>query len=73
MLQSAGIRFIVVGALALLMFIPLGLVSDVIQERVGDGDLAWPERYDLTYLGEELGGRFAMKRTSSSMNTMKKR
>ncbi|MEM7752176.1 MAG: cell envelope integrity protein CreD [Pseudomonadota bacterium] len=33
MLQSAGVRFIIVGALALLMFIPLGLVSDVIQER----------------------------------------
>lgn len=33
MLQSAGIRFIIVGILALLMFIPLGLVSDVIQER----------------------------------------
>lgn len=33
MFQSAGIRFIIVGALTLLMFIPLGLVSDVIQER----------------------------------------
>ncbi len=33
MFRSAGIRFIVVGVLALLMFIPLGLVSDVIQER----------------------------------------
>ncbi len=33
MLRSAGVRFIVVGVLALLMFIPLGLVSDVIQER----------------------------------------
>ena len=33
MFRSAGVRFIVVGALALLMFIPLGLVSDVIQER----------------------------------------
>ncbi|MEM6385956.1 MAG: cell envelope integrity protein CreD [Pseudomonadota bacterium] len=33
MLRSAGIRFIVVGALALLMFVPLGLVGDVIKER----------------------------------------
>ena len=33
MFRSAGVRFIVVGVLALLMFIPLGLVSDVIQER----------------------------------------
>ena len=33
MLRSAGVRFIIVGVLALLMFIPLGLVSDVIQER----------------------------------------
>ena len=33
MLRSAGFRFIIVGVLALLMFIPLGLVSDVIQER----------------------------------------
>ncbi|MEL7149313.1 MAG: cell envelope integrity protein CreD [Pseudomonadota bacterium] len=33
MFWSAGVRFIVVGVLALLMFIPLGLVSDIIQER----------------------------------------
>jgi len=26
----------------------------------GDGELAWPERYDLEYVGEELGGRFGM-------------
>ena len=32
MLQSAGVRFIIVGVLALLMFIPLGLVSDIIQD-----------------------------------------
>lgn len=38
MLQSAGIRFIIVGVLALLMFIPLGLVSDVIQERARYSD-----------------------------------
>ena len=33
MFQSAGMRFIVVGALALLMFIPLNLVSEIVQER----------------------------------------
>ena len=38
MLQSAGVRFIIVGVLALLMFIPLGLVSDVIQERARYSD-----------------------------------
>ena len=38
MLQSAGVRFIIVGFLALLMFIPLGLVSDVIQERARYSD-----------------------------------
>lgn len=38
MFRSAGIRFIIVGALAVLMFIPLGLVSDVIQERARYSD-----------------------------------
>ena len=38
MFQSAGVRFIAVGILALLMFIPLGLVSDVIQERARYSD-----------------------------------
>ena len=33
MTRSAGLRFIGVGFLALLMFIPLGLVSDVVRER----------------------------------------
>lgn len=33
MFRSAGMRFIVVGALALLMFIPLNLVSEIVQER----------------------------------------
>ncbi|MEO1537045.1 MAG: cell envelope integrity protein CreD [Pseudomonadota bacterium] len=33
MFSSSGLRFIAVGVLTLLMFIPLGLVSDVIQER----------------------------------------
>ncbi len=40
--HSAGLRFIMVGALALLMFIPLGLVSDIVQERsrYSDGTIA---------------------------------
>lgn len=33
MFRSAGLRFIAVGALALLMFIPLNLVSGIIQDR----------------------------------------
>lgn len=33
MFRSAGMRFIIVGALALLMFIPLNLVSEIVQER----------------------------------------
>ena len=33
MFQSAGFRFIAVGLLALLMFIPLNLVSSVINDR----------------------------------------
>lgn len=33
MFRSAGLRFIAVGALALLMFIPLNLVSSIIQDR----------------------------------------
>lgn len=33
MFRSAGLRFITVGALALLMFIPLNLVSGIVQER----------------------------------------
>jgi inner membrane protein len=33
MFRSPGLRFIAVGALALLMFIPLTLVSDIVQDR----------------------------------------
>lgn len=33
MTRSAGLRFIIVGALAFLMFIPLSLVSDIVRER----------------------------------------
>lgn len=33
MFRSAGVRFIVVGVLALLMFIPLGLVGEIVQDR----------------------------------------
>ena len=50
MFRSAGVRFIVVGVLALLMFIPLGLVSDVINER---------SRYSeqtISSVSEEWGG-----------------
>lgn len=50
MFRSAGMRFIVVGVLALLMFIPLGLVSDVINER---------SRYSeqtISTVSEEWGG-----------------
>ncbi|MEX0283164.1 MAG: cell envelope integrity protein CreD [Paracoccaceae bacterium] len=32
-MRSAGLRFLIVGLLALLMYIPLGLVSDVVQSR----------------------------------------
>ena len=38
MTRSAGLRFIVVGVLALLMFIPLGLVSDIVEERASYSD-----------------------------------
>jgi len=38
MFRSAGLRFITVGILALLMFIPLNLVSGVIQERAAYSD-----------------------------------
>ncbi|CAN0602205.1 unnamed protein product, partial [Ectocarpus sp. 12 AP-2014] len=38
MFQSAGMRFIIVGALALMMFIPLNLVSEIVQERARYSD-----------------------------------
>lgn len=38
MFRSAGIRFIVVGVLALVMFIPLQMVSDVVQARADYSD-----------------------------------
>ena len=38
MFRSAGMRFIVVGALALLMFIPLNFVSEIVQERARYSD-----------------------------------
>lgn len=38
MFRSAGVRFIVVGVLTLLMFIPLNLVSGVVQERARYSD-----------------------------------
>lgn len=50
MFRSAGMRFIIVGVLALLMFVPLGLVSDVIQERVQYSETA------VRSISEEWGG-----------------
>ncbi|MEO0918101.1 MAG: inner membrane CreD family protein, partial [Pseudomonadota bacterium] len=50
MFRSAGMRFIFVGVLALLMFIPLGLVSDIIQER------AQYSRETVRSISEEWGG-----------------
>ena len=50
MARSAGIRFIVVGVLALLMFIPLGLVSDVVRERSAYSDQT------IASLSREWGG-----------------
>lgn len=38
MFRSAGVRFIVVGVLTLLMFIPLNMVSGVVQERARYSD-----------------------------------
>ena len=50
MFQSAGIRFIAVGVLTLLMFIPLGLVSDIIQERAHYSDTT------IRDISQEWGG-----------------
>lgn len=50
MSSSSGLRFIGVGALALLMFIPLNLVSGVIQDR------ARYSEQTVAAIGEEWGG-----------------
>lgn len=50
MFRSAGLRFIMVGALALLMSLPLGLVSDVVQSR------ADYSRATVSTLSNEWGG-----------------
>lgn len=50
MFRSAGFRFIVVGLLALLMFIPLNLVSGVVQERAHHSDQT------VAAIGDEWGG-----------------
>lgn len=50
MTRSAGWRFIIVGALAFLMFLPLGLVSDIVQERSAYS------RQTLSELSREWGG-----------------
>ncbi len=51
MFRSAGLRFIVVGVLALLMFIPLNLVSEVVQERSRYSDST------VETISREWGGR----------------
>lgn len=51
MFRSAGVRFIVVGVLALLMFIPLNLVSGVVQERARYSDST------VATISREWGGR----------------
>ena len=51
MTRSAGLRFIIVGFLALLMFIPLGLVSDVVRERADYSDQT------ISGLSGEWGGK----------------
>ena len=51
MTRSAGLRFIIVGALAFLMFLPLGLVSDIIQERSNYSDQT------ISSLSNEWGGK----------------
>ncbi len=50
MFRSAGFRFIAVGLLALLMFIPLNLVSDVVDDR------ARYSRQTVTDISQEWGG-----------------
>jgi inner membrane protein len=51
MTRSAGLRFIVVGALAFLMFLPLNLVSDIVQERANYSDQT------ISSLSNEWGGK----------------
>lgn len=51
MTRSAGLRFIVVGLLAFLMFIPLGLVSDIVRERADYSEQT------IAGLSREWGGK----------------
>lgn len=51
MFQSQGVRFIAVGLLAFLMFVPLGLVSDIVQERSRYSDRTVED------ISREWGGR----------------
>ncbi len=51
MTRSAGLRFIIVGLLAFLMFIPLSLVSDVVRER------ADYSKQTISGLSREWGGK----------------
>lgn len=49
-MRSAGLRFLIVGVLALLMYIPLGLVSDVVRARTDYSDDT------IRTLSQEWGG-----------------
>lgn len=51
MTRSAGLRFIIVGALAFLMFLPLGWVSDIVKERAHYSDQT------ISSLSNEWGGK----------------
>ncbi len=51
MTRSAGLRFIIVGALAFLMFLPLGLISDIVRERADYSDKT------IAGLSSEWGGK----------------
>src|SRR5690606_9950944 len=51
MLKSAGVRFLIVGLLALLMFIPLFFVGEIVGER------ADYSRRTIEDVGQEWGGR----------------
>ncbi len=50
MTRSAGFRFIIVGILAFFMFIPLGLISDIVRERANYSEQT------ISTLGGEWGG-----------------
>ncbi len=49
-MRSAGFRFLIVGLLALFMYVPLGLISDVVQSRANYSDDT------IAVLSQEWGG-----------------